>query len=473
MESPKYMINKDYKEINYRTKSYGDKGILLTADNGRWILLTKEEYEKFVLAKLDKELFEKLENALVIKTKNNTEKLIKNAETYFWDITNSTSLHILVPTLRCNHTCSYCYAFRKPEDAEGFDMSEDTAKKVVDFIFQGPARNIVIEFTGGEPLAKFDIIKYVVLYAKEKNLVANKILDFAIVNNGSLLDEEKLQFIKENKIGLCFSLDGPKDLHDLNRKFTLEPKRSSYEMIMNVIEDTKKKYNRVFAIPVITKASLSRYKEIIDLYVKLGFPSFRYKYITDFGFATANWNHLAYGAEEFVEVWKKILDYILELNRKGIKIREEVSSILIQKLLMGRNPGFAELACPCGAIDGQILYDYDGGIYSCDEARTLGDDFKLGNVHNNTFYDLRNNKIRQVMKCNSSMLGFTCDACPWYIYCGICPLENYKKEGTMVVNLPNKNLRCMIHKEMIETLFEKILFNREERELLRKWPSFN
>ncbi len=473
MGDNKYVLNKDYKEINYRTKSYGDKGILIITDMGKWILLNTKEYEKFILAKLDDELFEKLENALVIKTKNNAERIIKNAEMYFWDITNSTSLHILVPTLRCNHTCSYCYAFRKPEDAEGFDMSEDTARKVVDFIFQGPAKNIVIEFTGGEPLEKFDIIKSVVLYAEEKNLVANKILDFAIVNNGSLLDDTKLSFIKEHKIGLCFSLDGPKEIHDLHRKFTLEPKRSSYEMIMKVIEETKKKYNRVFAIPVITKASLSKYKEIIDLYVKLGFPSFRYKYITDFGFATANWNTLAYDAEAFIEVWKKIVDYILDLNRKGIKIREEVSSILIQKILMGKNPGFAELSCPCGAIDGQILYDYDGSIYSCDEARTLGEDFKLGNVHSNTFYDLRNNKIRQIMKCNSSMLGFTCDACPWYPYCGICPLENYKKEGTMVVNLPNKNLRCKIHKYMIETLFEKILFNREERELLRKWPSFH
>ncbi|HDP73641.1 MAG TPA: His-Xaa-Ser system radical SAM maturase HxsB [Candidatus Woesearchaeota archaeon] len=470
----KYVKGKDYKETFFRVKDYGKRGKLIINELGKWVLLTNEEYKKLVFRDFNESLFKKLEESLIIKTKENSKEILKFSTAMFWDITNATSLHILVPTLRCNHTCSYCYAFRKPEEAKGFDMSKETAKRTVDFIFQAPAPSIVIEFTGGEPLLKPDIVKYVVEYAEEKNKKTQKTLGFALVTNGTLLDEEMFRFIKEHKIGLCFSLDGPKAVHDEHRKYTKNPKKSTYEDVYKLLKKYKvKEYKeRTFALPVITKASLPNYKEIIDLYVSLGIKSFRYKYLTDFGFATSNWKSLSYSPEQFVKTWKDVVEYILELNKKGIAVREEITSIFIRKLILGQNPGFAELAVPCGAVDGQIIYDYDGGIYTCDEARTLGDTFKIGNVHDMEYKDMKNNKIRKLMKVNSALFGFTCDDCPWLPFCGICPLENYKKEGTMIVNIPT-NSRCFIHKSMIEYIFEKVLFDKEKSELLKKWPKIN
>ena len=470
----KYILGRDYKETFCRVKDYGKKGKLIINELGKWLLLSNDEYKRFVFKDFDQELFEKLEKSLLIKTKANSKDILHFSGKMFWDITNATSLHILVPTLRCNHTCTYCYAFREPEEAKGYDMSEDSAKRIVDFIFQAPAPNIVIEFTGGEPLLKPDIIRFIVEYAEEKNKKAQKKLSFALVTNGTLLDEGMFKFIKEHKIGLCFSLDGPKEVHDKNRKYTKFPGKSTYEDVYRLVKKYKmKEYKeRTFALPVITKSALPKYKKIIDLYVSLGFKSFRYKYLTDFGFATSNWKNLSYSPEQFVKTWKNVVEYILELNKKGIPMREEITSIFIRKLILGENPGFAELAVPCGAVDGQIIYDYDGGIYTCDEARTLGDTFKIGNVHDIDYKDMKNNKIRKLMKINSALFGFTCDDCPWIPFCGICPLENYKKEGTMVVNIP-KNSRCYIHKNMIEYLFEKVLFDKEASELLRKWPKIN
>ena len=46
---------------------------------------------------------------------------------------------------------------------------------------------------------------------------AHKIIRYSLVTNLSLMDEEKLEFILDNGIQVCTSLDGPEDLHDHNR----------------------------------------------------------------------------------------------------------------------------------------------------------------------------------------------------------------------------------------------------------------
>jgi len=53
---------------------------------------------------------------------------------------------MIVVTLRCNHTCKYCHAAVAPLTATEFDMSIDTAKKVVDAIFYTNSPSLTIEF---------------------------------------------------------------------------------------------------------------------------------------------------------------------------------------------------------------------------------------------------------------------------------------------------------------------------------------
>ncbi|MDN5328120.1 MAG: uncharacterized protein PWP03_758, partial [Candidatus Woesearchaeota archaeon] len=460
----KFKLNRDYTRLNVRIKNYPErKEKLLINDYGKWVLLKEEEYKKYLFDDMDEVLFKKLEENHIIRTPENARDILESFRNYNWNVGNGTSLQILVPTLRCNFTCKYCYALRRNVDEQGFDMTEETAKKTVDFIFQSPAKSMVIEFTGGEPLLKFDIIKFVVEYAKELNKKHKKILDFAIVTNGNLLDDEKFEFIRKNKIGLCFSLDGPKDLHDFHRKFTHDPKKSSYEDVSRKIKfyRLEKGYNRTFAIPVITKYSLNRYKDIIKEYVLHGLPIFRFKYVTYFGFAVKSWESLFYEPEEFIEAWKRVIRFLLFLNKKGIRAQENLASYILMKIVNNRDPGFAELERPCGAFIGQALYDYDGSIYTCDEARTMDEEFKIGNVYEDTFYDLTRNKLCKTMVSNSSLLSFNCDNCPWYPYCGICPVENYKMHGSLVVNLPSTH-RCKIHKAMIDYLFDLLLHSPED-----------
>ncbi len=464
---------KNYIIPFFRHKKFGDK-YLISTDNGAWTFLTKEELIELNSGRLSNKLYKKLENDLIIITELNKDEWNKKNYDSHWYRGNGTSLHIFIPTLRCNFTCKYCYAYRQTEDAKGYDMTPEIADAAVDFAFQSPAPFIVFEFSGGEPLLRFDIVKRIIERAETLKKKTGKMLDFALVTNGSLLDKEKFEFLKKHRVGICFSLDGPKELHDLHRKFTLHPQKSTYEEVVKKIKWLKEeeKYPFVFAIPVITRYSFKYWKEIIDEYVKLGIKVYRFKYISFFGFASNYkvWQELGYKPEEFIEYWKKTINYLLELNKKGIKEAENITLNILRKLIGKRDPGYAEMQTPCGATIGQIVYNYDGYIYPCDEARTLPH-FKIGHVLKDRYWDVLQHPITRTMIAASSLVE-SCYNCPYYPWCGVCPLENYKMHGTFIVNVPN-SYRCKIHKSMFDFIFDKLANDPEFYNIVKSWIFVN
>ena len=69
-------------------------------------------------------------------------------------------------------------------------MDITTAQKVVDIIMQSPSKDLTIEFQWWEALVNWDIVKYIVEYAETKAEHLNKNLNFALVTNLTLMDDE-------------------------------------------------------------------------------------------------------------------------------------------------------------------------------------------------------------------------------------------------------------------------------------------
>ena len=428
--------------------------------------MNRSEFLKFHSDSLDEDLFKKLEGKNIIATKKNKldieDKKFKND----WYRGNGNSLHIIIPTLRCNFTCKYCYAYRRGEDDHGYDMTDETLDKTVDFIFKTPANSIAIEFSGGEPLLRFDLVKRAVLRAEKLKEETGKIIDYAIVTNAVFLDEEKLKFIRKYQIGICLSFDGVKEVHDFHRKITKDPKKSTYEIVKKKMKWLKedKKYPFVFAIPVITNYSFKKWKGIIDEYIKLDLNVYRFKYISHFGFASEKkvWKDLSYDPEDFVKFWKRTIMYIIKLHKNGVKTTENILTYILRKLIQ-QDPGFAEMQIPCGATIGQIVYDYDGSIYPCDEARTMPE-FKIGSVHESSYRDVLTHSTTKAMVSSSSLVE-SCYNCAYYPFCGVCLLELYKMDGTFISNIPN-SYRCKIHKSMFDFVFEELEKDDDFEELM-------
>lgn len=120
-------------------------------------------------------------------------------------------LLILRVTDDCNLYCSYCYA-RGGESRE--NMPWEVARRAVEYV-AARTTSFKIQFSGGEPLLNFPLIKRVISYAREQGLKTA----FQLQTNGTLLTPKIVQELKELGLSLGISLDGMPEVNDSLRPF--------------------------------------------------------------------------------------------------------------------------------------------------------------------------------------------------------------------------------------------------------------
>ena len=453
----------------HRRRKLGDK-ILVTNDEGSWAFLSQDDYRSLLSGVEPSNTDLKAKHLLL--DENNIAGSVKKTHNRYSFLFSGTPLHIIVPTLRCNYKCRYCHSSSKKQQAEGYDMDEETAKSTVDFIMQSPSKTIIIEFQGGEPLLNFEIVRYIIEYA-EKKIPAYKTLEFRLVTNFSLMTEEIMEFLLEHKVNMCTSIDGPKEVND-NIRFTCDGssayENSSYWLKkINKIYDERGIKKRVYSIVTITRSCLDYPKEIVDTYRDLGIDMLHPRYVNYLGDASAAWKDLNYSPDEFIDYWKKHVEYILELNKQGNKVIERTIKILLQKILFEHDPNYLELRSPCGAIIGQMAYTYNGDIYTCDEGRMIGEDiFRVGNVKNDKFRDVVGSPESYAIISSSCNDCHICNYCAYKPYCGICPVCNYAEQGSIVGNIPATS-RCKVSMAQFDYVFSKLLEGGEDIEIMKSW----
>ena len=86
-------------------------------------------------------------------------------------------------------------------------MDFETAVNALDHFSGQPMK---IQFAGGEPLINYDLICKIYEYVEQCGYDAV----FQMQTNGTLIDEEKAKEIKEMKIAVGVSIDGPPDINE-------------------------------------------------------------------------------------------------------------------------------------------------------------------------------------------------------------------------------------------------------------------
>ena len=129
----------------------------------------------------------------------------------FKEKTNTENLAVML-TYNCQMECSYCSIDRSRPD-----MPEDVLFKSIDLLLTSPLEEVELQFFGGEPLLRWDLIKKGINYAQRKSQQKNKKIKYLLTTNGLLLDEEKTSFLKKYKITVMFSLDGDEKTQLQNR----------------------------------------------------------------------------------------------------------------------------------------------------------------------------------------------------------------------------------------------------------------
>ncbi|MDD2870358.1 MAG: His-Xaa-Ser system radical SAM maturase HxsB [Candidatus Gracilibacteria bacterium] len=467
----------------FRFKKFDESTYLITNDIGKYCFLDKSDFGDFISGKLNAgDKYNELLQKKFIKNKDYETEMAKSFAKKNEFLAYGPSLHIIVTTLRCNHKCQYCHAAVAPMTAKNMDMTKETATKVVDAIFYTSNPNLTIEFQGGESLVNWEIVKYIIEYSNTKAQYLKKNVNYALVSNLTLMDEEKLQYLIENNVGISTSLDGDEETHNYNRTFK---EGNSFEQVTYWIKRINEEYqkrgmdNRVGALLTVTKKTLSRYKETIDTYVNVGLNSIFLRPLNPYGFAAADLEKLGYSPEDFEKFYINSMEYILELNKKGTIFRESLSSIYLSKILSETDPNYLDERSPCGACIGQVAYNFDGKIYSCDEGRMLG---RMGdeNFLMTTVADTGEETYKNMIQSETTKImvqASTLDGLPGYNdsvykpYIGVCPIHSYKTSGNIIPNY-SKDHKKILDFAVLDYLFKK-LRNDTDKVVFEEWIGMN
>lgn len=216
----------------------------LFTHQGSSYLINIEHMQAIPVDKITSELLERItaeaETQLTPDVEEVLEKLqlISNSEINIKKAEQKEPIPIFMTlflTEACNLRCAYCYGGCGEYEIGG-DMEEETAYRAVDWLMEqsGKMKKLSFDFLGGEPLIKFPLMKAIVHYIEKRAQEENKDLSFRCITNGTLLDEETITFLKDHKITVMISFDGPKQIQDSQRPFANG--KGSYDYILPKIK---------------------------------------------------------------------------------------------------------------------------------------------------------------------------------------------------------------------------------------------
>lgn len=144
---------------------------------------------------------------------------------------NVTSLDLNISEL-CNFTCPHCMNGCQITNPANKLMTWDVAKKAIDEylnIIRNDRTIGEIHFGSAEPLLNWKLIEQVVRYCKEKSPET----PISINTNLSLLTREKAIFLRDNRVFIATSLDGPRQANDQIR---IKKSGGTYDLIVEKMD---------------------------------------------------------------------------------------------------------------------------------------------------------------------------------------------------------------------------------------------
>ncbi len=351
----------------------------------------------------------------------------------------------------CNLRCKYCFAGTGSFKGVRSFMSEEVAKKAIDFLIEnsGDRRILETDFFGGEPLMNFDVVKKTVEYANAKAAERGKKFLFTMTTNGVLLKGEIADWLNENMENVVLSLDGRKEVHDEVRK-TVNGKGSFDVIIQNFRNFVAKRGGKSYYIRgTFTNKNLDFAKDVLFM-ADSGFKEISLEPVV-----LEPTHELAIpesAIPQIKEEYKKLAREYIERRKNGRGFHFFHFSIDLEG-----GPCLQKRVNACGAGNEYFSVTPNGDIYPCHQFADKPE-FKMGNVFEGKIDETIRDKFR-----NSSL--FTrkgCENCFARYHCsGGCAANNYAFNGD--INIPYKPT-CEMLKARTECAMHILSCEKEQKE---------
>lgn len=363
---------------------------------------------------------------------------------------------IVVPTLRCNLKCSYCQVSRASESAQGYDWTDKTLGAFKEYLETLTTNDIKIEFQGGEPLLRVDLLEEVRAHCQKQ--FDN--VQLVVCTNLQVLSLESERFLAHEEVSISTSFDGSERIHRINRTGSESSNVQFFDNFKKIIETYGT--DKVSALPTIDYASSPSSVDIIEAYRDMGFPSIYLRPVNYQGFARKQFPHAKTGVDQWLKVYFEYLEYIIETNYEKANFIEEFYFSYCLKRMFATNPqSHVDLRNPNHVGKDYIVVDYDGSFYPTDEARMLARigqiDLRIGDV----FSGIDQAKVEQLNHHGVNNFNEACIDCVYQSACGVDLVDDLSRYGSIDVRKTDTWF-CKYHMALFDKIVEYSTSDRPE-----------
>jgi len=369
---------------------------------------------------------------------------------------------ILVPTLRCNLACTYCQVSRVAEQARGFDWSDAHLAAVLELIDTLSADQVKIEFQGGEPTLRPDLIRAVIERCERFSA-----RQFVICTNLQELSPEILQLFDRSDLFISTSLDGDPGTHERNRT---KGRGSKFFANLDLLL-SRYGAEKISALPTVDPSSPPEIDALIDAFRSRGLTKIFLRPINFQGFARKRHSHSREQDGAWRSYYERFVRRLVELNwaNQDTVLEESYLSICLGRVFRPGRDRHVDLRNPNPAGVDYLVVDYDGSLYPTDEARMLTRsgviDLKLGTVGS----DWKGETWRMLNSHSTNQFDPACSRCAYQPYCGRDLVDDLSRYGRVDMARTSTEF-CRKHQWLFDLIFE-LVYDKDAavQHSLRRW----
>lgn len=311
--------------------------------------------------------------------------LIMDLRLVFWETTAG-----------CNLRCSYCRRIDVLDSVSHYDLTTEESKKMISQISE--FQNVILVFSGGEPLLRKDIFE-VIDFAKSRGIIP------AIASNGVLIDEFIAREIKRSEVHrVSISIDGAQE--KTNDYFRGD---GSFKKALQGVDNLKKNNIPVQINFTVTKFNVNELPSVYELSLNMKVDALHIFMLVPVGCGVQVADSQMLSKEEIEQWLNWFADKELE-NKIELKATccPQYHRILAQKKIKPvKTKG-------CLAATGIIFVSHKGDVFPCGYLP-----LKIGDIKNKTIKEIYNSTVSNVLR-NEEFLKGKCGICSFKKICGGC-----------------------------------------------------
>lgn len=352
----------------------------------------------------------------------------------------------LALTLACNLECIYCYASCGDSDVM---MSEDIIYSAIETVAENCRENGIdklrLGFHGtGEVTLAWNLLEKSISFAEETAERYNLKPAFSLISNAAAITPEKADYILEHDIHLSISMDGYKEIQDIQRP--KRAKKSSFESVMKSISHLQEREIKFSVRVTCTQYNVNHLSEIVEFFASDVFRGARgnggkiHIEPVELCGRAADTGVQGIDADVFIENYKKA---VLVGDANGIRLNCSGD-------LKG---GYQEVFC--GANGNNFIVFPNGNVSCC--SRVSSSDHELADVFIYGKYDIKNKtfNIDQRRLESLQQLDVTrndrCESCYAKWHCaGNCIERSLSSNG-------NWEMMCYVTRELVRWRLHRLL----------------